>query len=104
MKPPEITIFVRHAKGCKYADDELATTCNCRKHLRWSIAGKQYRKQAGSRSWSEAVKAKRALLEHLTGDPGEKPKDAPTTIAAAIKTFLAFKSAEGLDRHVQAAY
>ena len=28
---PVITIFVRHAKGCKWAGDEFAKRCRCRK-------------------------------------------------------------------------
>jgi hypothetical protein len=39
---PSITIFARHAVGCKYQGDETARRCDCRKHLRWSVGGRQY--------------------------------------------------------------
>jgi hypothetical protein len=35
MSSTIITIFVRHSKGCKYAYDEFAKRCDCRKHFRW---------------------------------------------------------------------
>jgi len=54
MNAPLITIFVRHSADCKYAGDEFCKRCNCRKHLRWTQDGKQYRRKAGTRSWQEA--------------------------------------------------
>ena len=59
---PVITIFGRHATGCKYAGDEFCKRCDCRKHFRWTKDGKQYRQKAGTRSWEEAEELKRQLL------------------------------------------
>jgi integrase/recombinase XerD len=51
MNAPLVTVFVRHSPGCKYVGDEFCKRCNCRKHLRWTQDGKQYRRMAGTRSW-----------------------------------------------------
>src|SRR5208337_1642016 len=59
MSSPLIAIFVRHSEECKHADDELYRRCNCRKHLRWTHNGVQYRKTAGTRSWVDAEQASR---------------------------------------------
>jgi len=67
MTTPLITIFVRHAADCKYAGDEFCKRCNCRKHLRWTQEGKQYRRKAGTRSWQEAEEQKRQLEDELNG-------------------------------------
>jgi integrase/recombinase XerD len=66
MNPvPIITIVVRHStkngKPWKYAGDEFSRRCDCRKHLRWTHNGTQYRKQAGTQSRSEAEEVKREL-------------------------------------------
>ena len=71
--PITITIFVRHTPaapgkpGCKYAGDEFAKRCNCRKHLRWTANGEQHRRTAGTRSWTEAERIKRDLEDQLSG-------------------------------------
>ena len=49
-----VTIFVRNSAACKYVGDEFHKGCRCRKHLRWSKDGKQYRITAGTRSWEGA--------------------------------------------------
>jgi integrase/recombinase XerD len=88
-----ITIFVRHKPVCKYAGDEFAKQCRCRKHLRWSLGGKQFRKQAGTRSWAEAEDAKVRLIAQLSGSPAAPPVLAPDkqTIRAAVDLFVRAK-------------
>jgi site-specific recombinase XerD len=87
MNAPLITIFVRHSSGCKYTGDEFCKRCNCRKHLRWSKDGKQYRKQAGTRSWVEAEKTKERLAAQLSGSaPVTEPRGQ--TLDQAVKLFL----------------
>lgn len=106
MKPtPVITIFVRHGPGCKYVGDEFCKRCRCRKHLRWTASGKQFRRKAGTRSWPEAEEVKRALEAQLTGRP-QQIDEAETgrTIADAVKTFLANKKAQGIKPKVQDFY
>ena len=51
---PSIEIFVRHSAGCRYRDDETWKRCGCRKHLRWTFDGKQYRRSAKTRAWTQA--------------------------------------------------
>jgi len=99
---PVITIFVRHgkdAKGnlCKYAGDEFEKRCHCRKHLRWSQNGKQYRQKAGTRSWAEAEEVKRELERQLSGrEPETATEASPKLIAEALELFLTDKRLQGL--------
>jgi len=98
MEAPLITIFVRHSEGCKYAGDEFCKRCNCRKHLRWSQGGKQYRRKAGTRSWLEAEEAKRRLEEALSGKrPDTEAKPTRMLIADAGDTFMKAKRNAGLE-------
>lgn len=103
MNTPIITIFVRHSPGCKWAGDEFHKGCNCRKHLRWSQGGKQFRKQAGTRSWAEAEDAKRRLEAHLSGKP-ITAAEARHTIEQAIEVFKADKRNQGLTAGVLGKY
>ena len=98
MTAPLITVFVRHSAGCKYAGDEFCKRCNCRKHLRWSQNGRQYRRKSGSRSWTGAEEAKRRLEAELTGEKGvaEAPQ-GPMLIADAVRTFMEAKRNGGLE-------
>jgi integrase/recombinase XerD len=100
---PFITIFVRHTPGCKYAGDEFTKRCNCRKHFRWTQGGKQYRKQAGTRSWAEAEENKRALEDQLTGRQ-PAPETGGLLLSAAITTFEANKEAQGVVKKVRQMY
>ena len=95
-----ITIFVRHTPGCKYAGDEFAKRCSCRKHLRWTFNGKQFRKQAGTRSWAEAETAKRSLEDQLTGKPAVEPVEQPTgrLIGDCASLFTKEKSLENISK------
>jgi len=95
---PSISIFVRHAASCKYRDDETWRRCNCRKHLRWSQDGKQYRRSASTRSWEQAETERRKLEEQF--EAGAKPTvvtaDDRKTIARAVELFLLEKKTEGV--------
>lgn len=97
MEAPLITIFVRHSLDCKYAGDEFCKRCDCRKHLRWSSNGKQYRRKTGTRSWTGAEEAKRRLEAELTGQKPAATKEAPLLIADAVKTFMEAKRNDGLE-------
>jgi site-specific recombinase XerD len=92
---PVVTIYVRHAKGCKYAGDDFARRCKCRKHLRWIVNGKRYRKQAGTRSWEEAEHLKHSLEDQLSGRTVDSSTDAKS-LADAIDVFLTDKRVQGL--------
>lgn len=92
-----ITIFVRHSADCKYRGDEFFKSCNCRKHLRWSLKGKQYRETAGTRSWSRAEEVKLLKLTQLTGTPTPHVPQTKVTVAEAVETFMAAKRNENLE-------
>lgn len=102
---PVITIFVRHSSDCKYRDDETWKRCRCRKHLRWSHNGKQYRQSAGTRSWEGAENKRQEILDRLAGRP---PKTAPEQqgrmLQDAIDTFNKEKKVEGVSKGVLAKY
>jgi integrase/recombinase XerD len=107
---PVITVFVRHSADCKYQGDEFYKKCNCRKHLRWTAPdpkhpgrNKQFRRQAGSRSWAVAEEAKRKLEAQFEGKPAT-PENEQQTIEAAIQRFLGRKRAENIDSQVVKKY
>ena len=103
--PPLITIFVRHSADCKYAGDEFCKRCSCRKHLRWTQGGKQYRRKAGTRSWQEAEEQKRRLEDQLAGrTPTTTKVNAGQPIDAAVKLFLQDKTTQGLSSGVLDKY
>jgi site-specific recombinase XerD len=110
--PPIVTIFVRHAEDCRYRGDEFHKGCRCRKHLRWSHAGKQYRQAAKTRSWGEAERVKRQIEERFGGAAaaGESigairvDADSRKTIERAIKLFLDDKRNEGVGDSVIKKY
>ena len=102
---PSVTIFVRHAIGCKYRDDETWKRCDCRKHLRWTCDGKQYRRSAATRSWEQAEAERRKLEEQFV--EGAKPIVAPDTrktLARAVELFLTEKRTEGVEGGVLKKY
>jgi len=94
---PLITIFVRHSEDCKYAGDEVCKRCNCRKHLRWTQNGRQYRRKAGTRSWQEAEEQKRRLEDELAGRTPAETKDARMPVSTAIEKFMQAKRNDGLE-------
>jgi site-specific recombinase XerD len=103
MVTPLITIFVRHTPGCKYSGDEFCKRCNCRKHLRWTQNGTQYRKTAGTRSWAEAEEQKRKIEDRLAGRVAVT-QDAALPLAEAIRLFEADKKNQGLTKDVLGKY
>lgn len=100
---PVVTVFVRHSPGCKYAGDEFCHRCNCRKHLRWTQNGTQYRRKAGTRSWEEAEEVKRRLQDDLAGRT-PAPDTPEQTISAAVDLFVKEKRIQGVTDGVVARY
>ncbi|HZQ24915.1 MAG TPA: tyrosine-type recombinase/integrase [Terriglobales bacterium] len=90
---PGIEIFVRHSPDCKYNGDERYKGCRCRKHLRWSYGGKQYRQSAKTRSWSGAERARRELeLKYEAAQGGQPVTDnRAVTVEQAVTAFMAEK-------------
>jgi site-specific recombinase XerD len=98
-----ITIFVRHSPDCKYRGDEFHKGCRCRKHFRWSQNGKQFRKTAGTRSWSEAEENKRRLEDSLAGRTPKQSGEG-RSIESAIEVFIQDKTNQGVTDKVLGKY
>lgn len=102
---PVITIFVRHSASCKFQGDEFYKNCHCRKHLRWSFEGKQYRRAAGTRSWAQAEDKKREIDDQLSGRvPDPKPEQEHRDIQSCIDVFLQDKRNQGITEKVIGKY
>lgn len=104
MDAPLITVFVRRSAGCRYAGDDFSKRCNCKKHLRWTQNGKQYRMKTGSRSWAGAEEKKRELEAQLTGQRTSAQNVAPRTLADAIEIFMTDKKTQGITAGVLGRY
>ena len=101
---PVITIFVRHSASCKYAGDEFCKRCDCRKHLRWTQGGRQFRRKAGTRSWAEAERLKRGLEDQLSGKASNGEPDTAKSLTDAIEIFLQDKRNQGITAKVIGKY
>jgi integrase/recombinase XerD len=101
---PLITIFVRHSADCKYAGDEFCKRCNCRKHLRWTRNGKQYRRKAGTRSWQEAEEQKRRLEDQLAGRAPRAESATGKLLDEAVNLFIQSKKNKNVTKKVLDKY
>lgn len=101
---PDVTIFVRHSAECKYRDDETWKRCNCRKHFRWFQDGRQNRRKAGTRSWSEAELRKHDLVDELMGRKPASELQGAKLLDAAIESFQQDKNNQGLSAGVLGKY
>ena len=107
MSAPIVTIFVRHASGCKQASDSFSKRCQCGKHLRWTVNGKQFFQAAKTRSWEEAEEAKRRLQDQLSGKVTEAEVAAASTVRTvqeAVSLFLKDKAVQGFGKANYNAY
>jgi site-specific recombinase XerD len=103
--PPVITIFVRHSADCKYSGDEFTKRCDCKKHLRYTINGKQFRKKTGCRSWAAAEEKRRELEDQLSGRVTEvKPEQEQRDTQNCIDIFLQDKKNQGVTEKVIGKY
>lgn len=95
ISAPEITIFVRHSPTCPHRlEGEDYPSCKCRKHFRWTMNGKQYRRKAGTRAWRLAeAEAKRLVAELVKSDEPEKviARNMGKTLVDARDAFLKAK-------------
>lgn len=107
---PVVTIFVRHSLDCRYREDENWRRCNCRKHLRWSYAGKQYRQAAKTRSWEQAERTKRTVEDQFAAASGKPVSgvmleaESSKTIEQATDLFLKDKRNRGVGDEVVKKY
>ena len=102
---PVITVFVRHSADCKYRGDEFCKRCDCKKHLRYTINGRQIRKKTGVRSWAAAEEKKRELEEQLSGRaPEGTPEQEQRDIQGCVDIFLQDKENQGVTKKVRDKY
>ncbi len=97
-QPSKVTVYVRHSASCPHKELESYPRCDCPKALRWSLAGKQHREAAGTRSWRQAEEKATAKQKQLDAGEAVTPTVTQTaqTIAAALETYLTAKRSEGL--------
>lgn len=108
---PIITIFVRHSADCPRQGDEFWKKCNCRKHLRWSYGGRQYRQSAKTRAWAIAEQVKdKVEAQFETADPALRigevtvAANSRATIERAIELFISDKRSQGMSAGVLKKY
>jgi integrase/recombinase XerD len=101
-----ITIFVRHAEECAHNGDEFYRRCRCRKHLRWSKNGTQFRRTAGTRSWAEAEKVRREIEDQLAGRTAEPElqRTVARDLQECLDIFLKDKKVQGVSVGVLGKY
>jgi hypothetical protein len=110
LPAPVVTVYVRHSASCRHAQEpagenkgEFARGCKCRKWLRYSLKGKQFRYPTKTRSWAEAEKQARKVFNMLGGDPlattlhteADQDSDKAKTIEQAIELFASKKRSKG---------
>jgi integrase len=95
-----VSVYVRHKLSCPSLHrGEFYRGCQCPKWFRYSLAGKQHRRSASTRTWSVAEENAAELQRQFdTGKKGiiiRRETDQPT-IEQAVETFLSGKTSEGL--------
>ena len=91
-----VAIYVRHGGDCAFEGKPFYRGCQCPKWLRWSFAGKQYRKAADTRAWGIAEERRaeqQAALDDPSANRTADSRPDTGTLAAAIETFI--KGKEG---------
>ncbi len=108
---PTVTIFVRHSSDCPRTGDDFYKNCKCRKHLRWSHGGQQYRQSAKTRTWAIAEEARRKIeAQFSTADSSQAigaitvESKSLTTIERALELFLLDKRTQGISASVLKKY
>ena len=96
-----VSVYARHRLSCSHlSKGEFYRGCSCPKWLRYSLAGKQHRKSASTRTWSVAEENAAELQRQL--DTGKSAhiivKREQPTIAASVETFISGKTSEGLSK------
>src|SRR5579864_1082366 len=90
LRKPKVVVFVRHAGKCAHLKDELYPGCDCAKWLRWSLAGRQHREPANTRSWEQAERerAKKQKAFDIQFLLGANPDLAPAVAASKQQATL----------------
>ena len=100
ISAPEIIIYVRHSADCPHKHEgEDYPSCRCRKHLRWTMNGKRFRRKAGTRSWKAAQDiVQRLVAELVKSDEPEKvvARSVGKTLQDARDAFLKGKKVKNV--------
>src|SRR5579863_6415707 len=99
-RKPEVTVFVRYRDSCGFAGNESYPKCNCPKWLRYSLAGKQRRVAAKTRTWGLAEEKAADLQKQLDAGQSGKPVPSETqpTIESALETFISKKEGKQISK------
>ena len=82
-----LSVFTRHATGCRFSRDRACRRCNCPKWVGGQVNGYYFRQSAKTRQWAEAEEVRLKLEEALAkGQPpfglamadGLAPRPIPT--------------------------
>jgi len=85
--------------------DEFCKRCNCRKHLRWTQDGNQYRRKVGgTRSWEQAEEEKRRLEDQLAGRTCHLEPTTGKPLTDAITVFIQSKKSKNITKKVLDKY
>jgi site-specific recombinase XerD len=76
-----LTIYRRHRKGCKFADDRISKKCHCPLWATNTLEGAAYRRSLKTRNWERADQIVRNV------ESGSKPKLVAPTITEAVAQF-----------------
>jgi integrase/recombinase XerD len=93
-----VILYKRHKTGCAHADDKNYRRCDCSVWMEWNDNGKQTRKSAKTRSWSNAERIAADIeKKHLDAQLGVGPSPAEAkSVEQAIALFHDSKRGEDL--------
>jgi integrase len=93
----DIQIFTRHHKDCKVK--RSSNDCNCKKQLRWTVGGVQYKRSTKTRDLAEAEGMRRKLRLQLEGRT-EADQPNGMTVRAAVEAFVKHKDVSSITKEV----
>ena len=95
-----LTIYRRHKKECKFADDRVSKKCRCSLWATGTLDGQPYRKTLKTRSFD---KAQRIVREIENGKREKKPPKV-VTIKHALDAFFADCESRNLNKSTVSKY
>ena len=95
-----LTIYRRHKKECKFADDRVSKKCRCSLWATGTLDGQLYRKTLKTRSFD---KAQRIVHEIENGKRDKKPPKV-VTIKHALDVFFADCESRNLNKSTVSKY
>ena len=94
-----LSIYRRHRKDCKNADDRASRKCRCALWCDGTVEGRHVRRSLKTRNWERAETLKRQI------ENGEKPQQPKSiTIKDALDAFISDCEARQLNASTQSKY